>query len=139
MTVDKEELEEKIFRIVRLPLKFMPSWLSSIGAGVFISEVVEKNPRLKERLKELKGKVFLFEVKDMGKKFYLSIEGGIEGGELKVIPHMSSPPDVVMSGDARVLFDLFLGRVDADTVFFSRRLEISGDTAAGIHLKNILA
>ncbi len=37
------------------------------------------------------------------------------------------------------LLDVFTGRVDPDTVFFSRRLEITGDTAAAVHFKNILA
>ena len=43
-----------------------------------------------------------------------------------------------MKGETSVLFRLLLGKEDPDTVFFSRRLEIEGDTAAAICFKNIL-
>ena len=52
---------------------------------------------------------------------------------------MASAPDVVMKGDALVLIDVLRGKEDPDTVFFSRRLEVSGDTAVAVHFKNILS
>ncbi len=132
----KEELTDRIFKLIQPSLRVLPRWLEAIGAGVIISTVVEENPELKEELKELGGRVFLFEARDIEKRFYLIIE---EEGQIKVLPHWPSPPDVTMRGDIKTLFDLFTGREDADTVFFSRKLEISGDTASAVHLKNILA
>jgi len=44
-----------------------------------------------------------------------------------------------MSGNVAVLMDVLLGKEDPDTVFFSRKLEITGDTATAIHFKNLLA
>ncbi|MCK4847070.1 MAG: SCP2 sterol-binding domain-containing protein, partial [Deltaproteobacteria bacterium] len=41
--------------------------------------------------------------------------------------------------ETSVLLELFLGEEDPDTVFFSRRFEINGDTSAAILLKNIMA
>jgi predicted lipid carrier protein YhbT len=130
-----EKLRELIYESLRPPLRLMPLWLEAIGAGVFISAIVEGNPRFKKRLKELSGKVFLFEARDIGKSFYLNIKKD----DIKVIPHMTGEPDVVMRGETKVLLGLLLGKEDPDTVFFSRRLEISGDTAAAILFKNILA
>jgi predicted lipid carrier protein YhbT len=134
-----EELRKKfiegLYDALRLPLRLMPLWLEAIGAGIFMSTIVGGNPRFKERLRELSGKVFLFEAKDIEKNFYLSIKEGA----IKIIPHMSVEPDVVMRGNAKILMDLLLGKEDPDTVFFSRRLEINGDTAAAILFKNILA
>ncbi|HHD12133.1 MAG TPA: SCP2 sterol-binding domain-containing protein [Deltaproteobacteria bacterium] len=132
----KEEFTDRIFKLIQPSLRVLPRWLEAIGAGVIISTVVEENPELKEELKELGGRVFLFEARDIEKRFYLIIE---EEGQIKVLPHWPSPPDVTMRGDIKTLFDLFTGREDADTVFFSRKLEISGDTASAVHLKNILA
>ena len=131
----EDKLADLFFRGVIAALRVMPLWVEAIGMGAFIAAVVEKNPLLKERLIEVDGKLFLFEAGDIGRSFYLFIK---DKG-ISVIPHSSRAPDVTMKGDVRVLMDVFLGKEDPDTVFFSRRLEISGDTAAAIHFKNILA
>jgi len=136
---EKDRLIEKVRGAIRkglkLTLKVMPAWMEAVGVGVFISEAVTSRPGVPEKLKALDGKVFLFEALDIGKGFYLFMRDG----DIKVVVHTNRKPDVVMRGEVKVLSDVFLGRVDPDTVFFSRRLEITGDTAAAIHLKNILA
>jgi predicted lipid carrier protein YhbT len=71
----------------------------------------------------------------VGKKFYIVIKDR----DIKVHPHSASTPDVTMSGNVAVLMDVLLGKEDPDTVFFSRKLEITGDTATAIHFKNLLA
>jgi predicted lipid carrier protein YhbT len=43
-----------------------------------------------------------------------------------------------MTGDTSILFGLLLNKVDPDTIFFTRKLMISGDTAVAVHFKNIL-
>lgn len=135
----KEEIKEKVkeaaLKGASLPLKAMPLWMEAIGAGVFVSTVVDSHPRFKERLGEIDDKVFLFEASDVGKAFYLHVKDK----DIKVVPHMARTPDVTMKGRFSVLVDVLLGHVDPDTVFFSRKLEISGDTAAAIHFKNLLA
>jgi predicted lipid carrier protein YhbT len=132
-----EKVREKVVKGVTTALKVMPVWVEAIGVGTFISQVVSTHPRFSEKLKDkaVDGKVFLFEASDIGKGFYLFIKDG----EIKVLAHSSKKPDVRMKGEVKVLSDVFLGRVDPDTVFFSRRLEITGDTAAAIYLKNTLA
>lgn len=120
---------------VEMTLKVLPTWMEAVGVGMFISQVVSSHPGFSEKLKALEGKLFLFEATDIGKGFYLFIKEG----EIRVVVHSGRKPDVTMKGEVKVLSDVFLGRVDPDTVFFSRRLEITGDTAAAIHLKNVLA
>lgn len=127
-------LREALLGFARMQLRRLPLWVEAIGAGVFISSIIEKKTSFRERLKEIDGKVFLFEAKDIGKAFYLHIKDG----DIRLKPHMAMAPDVRMRGDVDVLMGLILGRIDPDTVFFSRRLEIEGDTAAAIHFKNIL-
>jgi predicted lipid carrier protein YhbT len=131
----RERLTGVFFKALGVPLSILPLWAEAIGAGVFISMVVDRNPGLRERFMEIEGKVFRFEAGDIKRSFHLVIE---EGG-IRVVPHVAGPPDVTMRGELRVLAEVLLGRVDPDTVFFSRRLEITGDTAAAIHFKNILA
>ncbi|MFZ3071965.1 MAG: SCP2 sterol-binding domain-containing protein [Thermodesulfobacteriota bacterium] len=131
----KNSLIESFFNLVRIPLRFTPLLIEAVFASVFISEIFDKHPRLKERLKELDGKVFEFSATDLNKRFYLTFENT----ETKVFPYFAGKPDVIMRGEAKTLLYLLLGKEDPDTVFFSRRLEINGDTAAAILLKNILA
>lgn len=130
-----EKLKGALIKGARLPLKAMPLWMEAIGVGVFIARIVETHPGFRERLKEIDGKVFLFEAKDIGKSFYLCVKDN----DVKVVPHSAKKPDVTMRGAVKVLIDVLTGKEDPDTVFFSRRLEISGDTAAAIHFKNMLA
>lgn len=131
----KGPLIEKLFKTAALPLKLTPLWLDAMAFGTFVTEVIKRNPDLSERLREIDGRRFLFKAKDVEKGFYLLIE---DGG-IKVMPHMQEKPDVIMRGSVKVLMDLFLGKEDADTVFFSRELEIEGDTAVALHFKNILS
>ncbi len=137
--MENDELKRRLVSAFKtgasIPLRIMPLWFEAIGAGVFLSEILDKRPGLRERLTEIDGKVFLFDAKDIKKRFYLCIKDG----DIKLIPHLSQDPDVTMAGAFDVLFELLLGSVDPDTVFFSRRLEITGDTATAIHFKNILA
>ncbi|HBO84404.1 MAG: hypothetical protein A2073_07760 [Deltaproteobacteria bacterium GWC2_42_11] len=115
-------------------LKFMPLWIEAIGMGVFMGAILDSNPTFKERLKELGDKVFLFTASDIKKNFYFHIKDG----DIKVIPNFAGNVDVTMQGETNVLFGLLLGKEDPDTVFFSRKLIINGDTASAIHFKNIL-
>ena len=131
----KKKIKDKLYKSMNLPLKAMPSWMEAIGAGVFVAHILENNPRFRQRLGEVDDKVFLFEAKDVGKKFFLHIKDK----DIKVHPHSSRTPDVTMSGNVSVLMDVMLGKEDPDTVFFSRKLEITGDTATAIHFKNLLA
>ncbi|MDH4227232.1 MAG: SCP2 sterol-binding domain-containing protein [Deltaproteobacteria bacterium] len=127
------------FRAALLPARFIPAHaaalIGSIGAGALIGSVIDRHPGFGERLRELDGKVFYFEATDAAAGVYILFKDG----RGKVVPNYAGVADVTMRGEAKVLFDLFLGRVDPDTVFFSRRLEINGDTAAAILLKNLLA
>lgn len=137
--MESEEIRKKIrdrfFKSLNLPLKAMPLWMEAIGVGVFISNILDKNPNFKEKLGEIDDKVFLFEARDIKKTFFLHIKDK----DIKVIPHMRRKPDVEMRGDVSVLIDVLTGKEDPDTVFFTRRLEITGDTATAIHFKNLLA
>lgn len=133
----KKRLEALFFKAVKAPLKATPLWMEAIGVGVFIRSVLDANPGFRQRLSEVDDKVFLFEAKDIGKRFYLHIN--IKDGGINVVPHMRRPPDVTMSGKVEVLVNVLVGRVDPDTVFFSRKLEITGDTSVAIRFKNMLA
>ena len=130
----KERIKTSFLKMLKLPLKLTPLWIEAIGMGAIMGVILDSNKRFKERLREIDDKIFLFEAVDLNKKFYLRIKDG----DIKIIPHLAKKPDVIMKGETKTFFGLLLGKEDPDTVLFSRKLEISGDTAAAIHFKNIL-
>ena len=134
MSNNLERVESVFWQITNLPLRILPLWVEVLGASIFFSLLLDSNPKFKERIKELGSKVFLFEIKDINKAFYMIIENG----ETKLLPHYKGKPDVTMTGDTSTLFGLLLNRLDPDTIFFTRELMISGDTAVAVHFKNIL-
>lgn len=130
----KKRVKETALQALKLPLRLLPLWIEAIGMGVVMGVIVDGNKKFRERLKEVNDKLFLFEATDLNKKFFLHIKDS----DIKIAPHLAKKPDVIMKGETKTFFGLLLGKEDPDTVFFSRRLEISGDTAAAIHFKNIL-
>ena len=136
--MDKDEFKEKLkknfFKAAWLPARVMPLWTEALALGTFIAIELERKPELKERFAEIAGKLFCFEATDLSKKFYM--ETTVNG--IRVIPHSEIEPDVVMRGEMETLVGVLLGSEDPDTVFFSRRLEINGDTSVALHFKNIL-
>jgi len=129
------ETTELLTKAAIAPLKFIPKSLQCIGLGSFLAFELERDPSIRERLREIDGKTFLFEATDIDKCFYMTIEDG----RVTIRPHYAGTPDVTMRGETAVLAGLMLNRVDPDTVFFSRKLQITGSTEVALWFKNILA
>jgi len=83
-------------------------------------------------LEFMEGRVLAVQVSDPDLRLLLTLERGwlrgAEGGE----------PQVTISAAARDLLLLIAGRTDPDTLFFQRRLRLSGDTEFGLGVKNVL-
>src|SRR3989304_973568 len=129
------ETTELLTKAAIAPLKFIPKSLQCIGLGSFLALELERDPSIRERLREIDGKTFMFEATDIDKRFYMSIKEG----KVIVRPNYGGVPDVTMKGETAVLAGLMLNRVDPDTVFFSRKLQITGSTEVALWFKNILA
>ncbi|MBE9536861.1 MAG: SCP2 sterol-binding domain-containing protein [Proteobacteria bacterium] len=127
-------MNKKMIDLASRPLKFIPSWMQGAGLGLFLAHVVENNPDFRERLSDIDGKHFLFEATDVGQRFFLYIKDKA----ITVKVHYHETPDVTMKGEFSVLLGLMMSKVDPDTVFFSRKLEITGNTATALCFKNIL-
>lgn len=127
-------MNDRAIKFLSKPLKVIPSWMQGAGLGLFLGHVVENNPEFRERLEEIDDKYFLFEATDVDQRFYLYVKDN----NIKVKLHHADEPNVIMKGDFSILMGLMMSKVDPDTVFFSRKLEITGDTATALCFKNIL-
>ncbi len=113
--------------VARLP-QLPPTLLLVTGLNLALGRIL---PR--EQLEPLLGKRLRIRVSDAG----LSLGFGLTArGFVPTPPHPD--PDLVISATARDFLALMLREEDPDTLFFSRRLLMEGDTDLGLLVKNTL-
>lgn len=117
------------------PLKLVPQPLTAVALGITLNLFFQRYPELKNRLAELAGKIFQFDVEDLQQSFYMEVE---DGGEVRIHTYSDSIPHVTMSGSSQAFISLLFNTKDPDSLFFSRELKLSGETDTGLHFKNIL-
>jgi predicted lipid carrier protein YhbT len=88
-------------------------------------------PKLREALAPLKGRLLRLEVAGLPFSPQLTL------GALGLRPALGTP-DVTVRASFEDYVRLALRQEDPDTLFFSRRLVIEGDTALGLEIKNAL-
>ncbi len=86
-----------------------------------------------DSLSPLHGKLVCISVKDAGMDFHFTISSK---GFSAAVPKQE--PDLTIRATAYDFFMLATRREDPDTLFFSRRLVIEGDTELGLFTKNTL-
>ncbi len=86
----------------------------------------------------LDGKVAEVEIRDIAAKWYFTKIGQELVMLDKVKSETISPePDVVFSASVDALVLMASQKVDPDTLFFNRKLRITGDTELGLEIKNL--
>lgn len=81
---------------------------------------------------ELDGRSFAITVRDLGLRAAFCCRNG------HFRPSWSGPADLELNAELADFVSLARGDMDADTLFFQRRLKISGDTELGLIVKNWL-
>jgi predicted lipid carrier protein YhbT len=111
-----------------LPGVFQAQALELLLGHIFTSDQ-------QKHLQPISGKRFLFRTPDGEIELFMHVDRhGIH-----IQPHTQGAPDVTICGDLMALTALCLGLEDTDSLFFSRRLLLTGDTSTGLMFKNILA
>jgi predicted lipid carrier protein YhbT len=112
------------------PLRLMPSVIHSQVLATMLNQVM-KEAILEGELDFLQGRRVAIEIDDIGVRYLLGLsEGRIRGyGD-------NAPADASIAGGLREFLLLAARREDADTLFFQRRLRMSGETELGLYLKN---
>lgn len=88
---------------------------------------------LAQALEPLRGRVLRLEIAGLP---LLRPQVTLAGSSLLPVPF--GAPDVTVRASVGALVALALRREDADTLFFSRRLVLEGDTSLGLALRNAL-
>ena len=116
---------------LRLPLRFIPAAVhAELFARVF--NHLMRGQTLTERLAALNGKTIGLHITDAPTLIRFHIEDG------RLARHNGATSDVTIRGALEEFWRLATRTEDPDTLFFSRRLAIEGDTETGLHVKNLL-
>lgn len=120
---------------VKWALNRMPLGSIQLAASIAFSCVVRAHPAVLDRLSDHADKTFAFHPTDLP----LSFE--ITPSACRILvkrESFSSEADATISGPMHLLLSLAEGRYDADALFFSRDLSVTGDIEATLALRNAL-
>jgi len=112
--------------IGRLP-QWPPSTLLCAGLNLLFLPTLDA-----ETKQRLLGRIVSIQVSDAG------LDGRISLTSVGFLPVLRSPPEVAIRACAWDYYRLARRLEDPDTLFFSRRLTIEGDTELGLLVKNLL-
>ena len=114
--------------LVSLLPTFPPSFAFTKVLNLALGRII-----LMEYLEPLRGKQIAIRVKDLGLNLYFTIDAD------RFTPTRSDRVlDLSISATAHDFFLLATRKEDPDTLFFSRRLVVEGDTELGLVAKNTL-
>lgn len=114
-----------------LPLRIIPNAVHTELFARIFNHLLRGQP-LATRLPEINGKSVCIHIRDATSQIHFRIEQG------RLRPAAAGRVDVCISGKVEDFWQLATRREDPDTLFFSRRLCIEGDTETGVHIKNLL-
>jgi len=115
-----------------LPLRVIPSSVHSKALVTTLNRIFHEDLKDGE-LDFLQGKVVQITIDDAGIEYRFTLN------EDKLITvNKSQLPDLLLNGTVYNYLLLASRREDTDTLFFSRRLHMQGDTELGLHVKNFL-
>jgi predicted lipid carrier protein YhbT len=122
--------------LMRATFRALPPPALSPLLAAAMAMMQRRHAPLLRRLMRLAPASILFELDDVPHRFLLVIAG--HGIRLR-LAHAGSPPaTVTMKAGLATLLGLLEGRIDSDTVFFTRDLAVSGDTAVAVAFRNTL-
>lgn len=120
---------------VALAVRLTPSWLVQRVANEVFQNVMRLHPSILDRLGDFKDRSFGFCLTDFSISFLvrpmrrrLEVRFDLADGAA----------DATISGPLHLLLSLAEGRYDADALFFSRDLTVTGDMEAMLALRNAL-
>lgn len=112
--------------VTRLP-QFPPSAATALMLNVLLREVLAG-----PELDPARGRLVRVEIPDVGLALSYRVH------QTGVAASGNDMPDVTITADSDAMWSLVTGREDADMLFFSRRLVMTGDTELGLLIRNTL-
>jgi len=132
-TLDKTEKSHLTFPApLSFPLKMVPLSIHNRVLVTAINRLFQQDLADGE-LDFLQGRIVHITVEDIGIEFRLTLNQG-----KLITANNRKKPDLILKGTVYNFMLLASRREDTDTLFFSRRLHMQGDTELGLYVKNFL-
>lgn len=101
------------------------------------NKIYQNHPQMAKRLCPIIGKSFLINITNMPFNVFLLIkENGINVKALSKLEEIDAA--LYISSDIKSLIEIFEGDCDGDALFFSRKLQIKGNSQALVTLRNAI-
>ncbi len=115
-----------------LPFKLLPNFVHNKVLVTTLNKIFSEELK-EEELDFLQNKVIHILIKDVGINYSFSLNNN------KIITaDKNLSPDLFLQGTVYNYLLLASRQEDTDTLFFSRRLQMQGDTELGLYVKNFL-
>lgn len=124
-------------RLAGLAMRPMPAKALEPLLGLAMRLALRRHPRLIERLAELAPARIIIEPRDTSHRFLIDLSEGDSPVRL-MLAQEDDEAQATISGRLATLIDLMEGRIDGDSLFFTRELTVTGDTALIVALRNTL-
>lgn len=118
-----------------LPLRLIPGAVQAVVLGTVLDLFFARRDDLAEQLDALEGYVYLIHVRDTGMDFYM----GFRAGRPWVHTACERPADVSIDATTGGFARLCFAHEEPDDLVFQRVLKLSGDSAAMLRFKKLLA
>ena len=115
-----------------LPLKILPSFVHNKVLVTALNRMFSHEIKEGE-LDFLQGKIINISIQDAGIEYCFTLDGNKLAAADK-----NESPDLILQGTIYNYLLLASRQEDTDTLFFSRRLHMQGDTELGLYVKNFL-
>lgn len=122
--------------ILRTAMLIVPAGLLQAMIDILLQSMRHRHPSLFRDLRRLDEAIIRIEPSDLPHQFVLNYGQGPT--TLTVAGLQSHSGDACVRGKLESLLSLLEGQTDSDKLFFSREIEITGDTSVIVNLRNTL-
>lgn len=116
------------------PMNLAPAQAQQALLTTALSKVLTQ-ALLDDELEFLQNNWLHVDITDVPFHFYLSVD---DNKKLVIKKQLEQEPNVCFAGDTQSMLQLMSRNIDPDTLFFQRKLLVTGDTELGLEIKNFL-
>ncbi|MDD3183135.1 MAG: SCP2 sterol-binding domain-containing protein [Alphaproteobacteria bacterium] len=117
-------------------MSVMPAAVLERSIDVVLRRMRMRFPKLFKNLSELQSATIILKPSDLPHQFMIKI--GCNPVTFSVVSGEDYPADARVTGSLESLVDMLEGRADGDMLFFSRDIQVTGDTSIIVALRNTL-
>ncbi|MFA6280496.1 MAG: SCP2 sterol-binding domain-containing protein [Bdellovibrionales bacterium] len=123
--------------LAKMALMAAPPLLVARTTEIVVQRIRRRHPKLFANLARLSEAVVIFAPTDTPYRFALTL-GQAPVTFSVLTPHEQCQADATITGSLQDLIAMMEGQADGDTLFFSRAIQVVGDTSVIVGLRNTL-